>query len=171
MKDLEAQAQFVQELTTNQNRMYAYIYSLLGDHHRARDVLQETNLVLWRKAAEFRPGAKFLPWAFAIARFQVMAHTRDRGRDRMVLDNEWIDLIATELEELSGQFEDMRDALRCCLAKLPDASRTLIDHRYFEGLSIRELAERQEKTPSATKVALLRIRRLLKTCVMGEMTA
>ncbi|MDF1745393.1 MAG: sigma factor, partial [Gimesia sp.] len=41
--------QFVQQLTENQNRLYGYVYSLLGDHSRAEDVLQETNLVLWRK--------------------------------------------------------------------------------------------------------------------------
>ena len=55
---------FVQQLTANQNRLYGYIFSLLGDHHRANDVLQETNMVLWRKAAEFQTDRDFIPWAF-----------------------------------------------------------------------------------------------------------
>ena len=48
---------FIQSLTESQNRLYGYIYSLVGDHHAAADVLQECNLVLWRKFGEFREGA------------------------------------------------------------------------------------------------------------------
>jgi len=29
----------------------------------ADDVLQETNLVLWRKTADFDPAREFMPWA------------------------------------------------------------------------------------------------------------
>ena len=49
--------QFVRHLTENQNRLYGYVYSLLGDHSRAADVVQETNLVLWRKVGEFQSAA------------------------------------------------------------------------------------------------------------------
>ena len=47
--------QFVQQLAEHQSRLFGYVYSMLGDHSRAADVLQETNLVLWRKNAEFDP--------------------------------------------------------------------------------------------------------------------
>ena len=73
---------FIQALTESQNRLYGYIYSLVGDHHAAADVLQECNLVLLRKFGEFREGAEFIPWAFGIARFQVMAHLRDAKRKK-----------------------------------------------------------------------------------------
>ena len=71
---------FIQALTESQNRLYGYIFSLVGEHHAASDILQECNLVLWRKFGEFRPESDFIPWAFAIARFQVLAHLRDRKR-------------------------------------------------------------------------------------------
>ena len=66
--------QFVQQLAENQNRLYGYVYSLVGDHAQAADVVQETNMVLWRKLDEFDPQRPFLPWAFTIGRFQVLAH-------------------------------------------------------------------------------------------------
>ena len=56
MDDRQFSEQFVQLLTENQNRIYGYIYSLLGNFERSADVLQETNLVLWRKNSEFRMG-------------------------------------------------------------------------------------------------------------------
>jgi len=160
---------FVKSLTESQNRLYGYIYSLLGDHHRAADVLQESNLVLWRKAAEFRPGADFIPWAFAIARFQVMAHLRDKGRDRCILDPDLIELVGEEVEQECGELEELQVALRVCLTKLPEKSRGLIDSRYFGGLSIKQLAEEVQKTATAIKVALMRIRRGLRDCVQREM--
>ena len=160
---------FVQSLTESQNRLYGYIYSLLGDHHRAADVLQESNLVLWRKAAEFRPGADFIPWAFAIARFQVMAHLRDKGRERCILDPDVVEMFGEELEEDAGNFEEMQAALRVCLTKLPEKSRSLIDSRYFGERTIKQLAEEVQKTVSAIKVSLLRIRRGLRDCVQSQL--
>ncbi len=161
---------FVQSLTESQNRIYGYIYSLIGDHHRTSDVLQECNLVLWRKASEFREGADFIPWAFAIARFQVMAHLRDKKRDRLdLMDPELAELLADEVEGQATQFEDLRIALRGCIGKLPEHSRELVDLRYFGKMSIQKLAGKTEKGISAVKVALMRIRRGLRTCIETEM--
>ena len=47
---------FVELMTAHQGRLYAYILTLLGDPDQANDVLQEANMVLWRNAAEYRPG-------------------------------------------------------------------------------------------------------------------
>ena len=161
---------FVQSQTTNTTRIYGYIYSLVGDHHRAADVMQECNLVLWRKSGEFREGCDFLPWAFAIARFQAMPHFRDQKRDRLhLVDDEVADLLASELEEQAGDFEEMRIALRHCVAKLPDNSRQLIDLRYFRKLSIQSVADEVARKLSAVKIALMRIRHGLKDCVEREM--
>ena len=51
MASPETTEKFVQRLTANQTRLYGYVYSLLADHSRTADVVQETNLVLWRKVA------------------------------------------------------------------------------------------------------------------------
>lgn len=164
-----AHTEFVQALTASQSRLYGYVFSLVGDHHKAADVLQETNLVLWRKVDEFRVGSDFLPWAFAIARFQVLAHFRDAGRERTVLGPELIELMSDEVETSAGQIEDMRVALRGCLSKLPPASHNLVQLRYFAGRSIKQLADELNKSSSATKVALLRVRAALRDCVQREL--
>ena len=161
--------EIVQHLTRSQNRLYGYIFSLLGNHHRAEEVLQETNIVLWRKAGEFRAGSDFMPWAFAIARFQVMAHLRDKKRDRLLLDPEVAELVDADVAEEAGHLAETQTALRTCLSKLPEKSRTLIDARYFSGRSIKQLAEITEKSEEAIKVALLRIRRGLRECVQREL--
>ena len=64
ISDPESIARFVQLLTGLQSRLYAYLCTLLVRSDDARDVLQETNVVLWKKAADYDPTRPFEPWAF-----------------------------------------------------------------------------------------------------------
>ena len=169
MPQADAAEQFVQLLTEHQNRLFGYIYSLLGDRTRSADVLQETNLVLWRKLEEFDPNRPFLPWAFGVARFQVLAHLRDQGRDRMVLDADLIAAMCDQAEREATQMDEIRVAVRSCLQLLTKRNRELIDHRYFHGMSLAQVAASSKRTVGATKVALLRIRRRLANCVQERM--
>lgn len=162
---------FVQLLTEHQNRLYGYVYSLLGDHSRAADVVQETNLVLWRKIAEFDSEKPFLPWAFAIARFQVLAHLRDHKRDRMLLDAELAERLSAEVERQAEQIESVREALRPCLQGLTVGNRELVEQRYVRGLSVADVSAAAGRTVGAIKVALLRIRRQLADCVQQRIAA
>jgi len=171
MAKADTTERFVQLLTEHQNRLYGYVYSLLGDRSRAADVVQETNLVLWRKIEEFNPEKPFLPWAFAVARFQVLAHLRDHKRDRMLLDAELVEELAGEVEQQAEQIEFVRSALRTCLRKLAETSRELVEKRYFETMAINEIAAMSGKTENAVKVALLRIRRQLAECVQNRIAA
>ncbi len=139
---------FVQQLTENQNRLYGYIFSLLCDHGRTADVVQETNLVLWRKIDEFRPEQPFLPWAFGIARFQVLAHLRDHKRDRLLLDAELAETLSQQVEQQAEHIDSMRVALRPCLNLLSPENRQLIEQRYFRALSVGEVASIVDKTSS-----------------------
>ena len=163
--------QFVQQLTENQNRLYGYVFSLLGDHSRAADVVQETNLVLWRKIDEFQQDKPFLPWAFAIARFQVLAHLRDRKRDKVLLDANLAEKLSAEAEQQAGHMDTIRDALRPCMQGLTTTNRELIEKRYFRALSIAEIASAVDRSMGSIKVALLRIRRQLGECVQKRLTA
>lgn len=163
--------QFVRSLTEHQNRIYGYVYSLLGDHTRAADVVQEVNLTLWRKISEFDSDRPFLPWAFAIARFQVLAHLRDLKRDRLLLDTELAESLSGEFEKASNQLDSIRIALRTCMQELSLENRNLIEHRYFKSMSVAEVADNSGRTSGAVKVALLRIRQQLSSCVQRRIAA
>ena len=132
MAESDKTEQFVQSLAEHQNRLYGYVFSLLSDHARAADVLQETNMVLWRKIDQFDSGKPFLAWAFGIARFQVLAHLRDQNRDRMLLDAELAATICEEAEHQAGQLDQLRDALRPCMETLTTGNRELVEQRYCD---------------------------------------
>ncbi|CAE7723386.1 unnamed protein product, partial [Symbiodinium microadriaticum] len=113
----------------------------------------ETNLVLWRKIDQFDPRKPFLPWAFSIARFQVLANLRDRKRDRMLLDSELVESLSGEAEAMAGQIDSIREALGRCLQTLSSTNRQLIQRRYFEAKSLDEMAEDSNRSSGAIKVA------------------
>src|SRR5574344_2386568 len=78
---------FIRELTKAQFDLKLYIFSLLGDTPDAMDVLQETNLDIWRKAATYDPSRPFLPWARTLAHFQVLKYRQTNQRAKLVFDD------------------------------------------------------------------------------------
>lgn len=156
---------FVELLTQHQSRLYAFIYTLLPDAERAGDVFQETNMVLWRKAAEFDHDREFLPWAFTIARFQVRAARQKLGRDRHVFDETAFDVLAEHLTRRAVRLPARQSALVDCLQHLPDDQRQLVRRRYEEGDALERIAAALGQTANAVGVALYRVRQALAECV------
>ena len=160
----EQMSQFVERLTAAQSALYGSIHTLLAGSPDAADVLQETNRVLWRKAADYDAARPFLPWALTVARFEVLAHGKRQSRDRLVFDDELLGQIAAEYERQSARGGALH-ALEHCLQKLPPAQRELVDQRYLRGESVNAIAARQGRAANAVSALLYRIRSLLATCV------
>ena len=156
---------FVQLMTEHQGRLFAYVLSLLGDPDQANDVLQETNLVLWRNAGEFQMGSNFRAWAFRIAHFQVMAHRQRQLRDRLVFDDEMLAVLDPAAKAVDETYEERQEQLTACLEKLPESQRELLRQRYADGLSLQAIAESVRRTANAVAQTLFRGRRTLIDCV------
>lgn len=155
---------FVQLLTAEQLKLLRYITMLLGDSHAANNVLQETNLVLWRKSGDFESGTSFSAWSHQVAYWQVQAYVRDRNRDRHVFSEKLIEQLRSH-DVVEEEQSETRLALRHCLKSVSESNIRLLRKRYEDGLSIRLLAKDCGKTESAVKVGLLRIRRALLKCI------
>ncbi|MCB1089352.1 MAG: sigma-70 family RNA polymerase sigma factor [Verrucomicrobiae bacterium] len=158
-------AEFISHLTSSQRQLYAFILSLVRHTADADDVLQETNLVMWRKWADFTPGTNFDAWSFSIARFQVMAHRKRQQRSRLHFDDELVDLLASEAATAYETPDPRRRALSDCLRKLGSEQRRLIARRYEPGGSVIDMATEQGRSPKAVSEALRRIRKTLMTCI------
>lgn len=171
MTQPEKTEEFVTRLTESQSALYGYVFSLVGEHSKAADVLQEANLVLWRKIDEFDIGKPFLPWAFAIARFQVLAHFRDQKRDRLLLDAELTQSLSLEAEQQASQLDLLQVALRTCLETLTTGNRELVERRYLRSMSITDIAAALDRTAGAVKVGLMRSRRHLAECIRVRVAA
>ncbi len=161
--------EFIELLTGAQSAVFGYIMSLCHDHARANDILQETNLTLWRKAEDFEEGTNFTAWACRTAYFHVLNQRRKMSREQLVFDEEVLDYLAERQEERAEGADARLAALRKCVAKLPDNQRELVEERYKPGASVQEIARDQGKTEGAISQALLRIRTSLQACVEKKM--
>lgn len=167
----ERTEQFVQLLTEHQRRLYAYVFSLLGNAADADEVLQETNLALWRKLDAFQPGSSFGAWSARVAYFEVLGFRKRRGRERLSFEPELLETLAAESAARLDQFDARRRALAHCLTKLSPRDRDLLARRYELGNSAAEVAEQLGRTAQATYQALHRIRLNLSLCIRRTLAA
>lgn len=158
-------SRFIAALTRHQPALEAFCHAQLANRQDAQEALQATCVKLWEKSGDWDPETAFLPWAFAVARFTVLSHIRDRMRDRLVFDEDVMLAMADETETAAAQFEDRREALDTCLQKVKPEQRDLLQEHYITGRSVRELSAATGRSDSAVKMTLLRLREQLGVCI------
>ena len=160
---------FVREITRCQNGVFAYILSLVGNPDTARDILQDTNVVLWRKAGEFRESSNFMAWALGVARLEVLAFRRDHQRDRHVFDDQVLEQLASEYAASADDPDDRQRAFEDCFEQLPERQRELLAARYAPDGSVKAIAETRGQSAGALSVTLSRIRTALANCIKAKL--
>ena len=158
---------FVRALTESQPALRGYCQASLGHGEEAKEALQRTSIVLWKKCNDWDPASEFLAWAITVAKFEVLGVIRDRKRDqkRFVFNSDVVELMVDEASRTVDSISDRAAALEVCLEFLSDRNREALSAYYVHGRSIQEVATKQEKQISALKVMLLRARRKLAECV------
>ena len=160
---------FAELVASHQARLHGYIRSLIPDAHVARDVLQETNMVLLRKEGSFELGTNFSAWAMRVAFFEVLGWRRTVGRDRLVFDDETVERIAEQAETMTLNEEQRREALVACLAKLPERQRSVVGQRYLDGDSVAQIAADSGLNANAISQLLFRAKRSLASCIKSTL--
>ena len=162
---MDRQHQFVQLLTDGQSKLFAYIRTLVPDADQARDVLQETNLVIWQKYDEFTEGTNFGAWACTIAFYEVKAWRRNAGRDRHVYSDSLVERLADAAQQRTGQIDPLNSALRRCIDKLSNVQKALLQRRYYDQVTVKQIADEQQRTANAVSRSLFLARRNLLECI------
>jgi RNA polymerase sigma-70 factor (ECF subfamily) len=162
-------SRFIEALTSNQPVLEAFCHANLARREDAWEVLQQTNLKLWEKSADWNPDTAFLPWAFAVTRFTMLSYFRDKMRDRLVFDPDVAESMAAEAETAASELPERQEALGHCLKKLTPEQRSLLHAHYTEGRQLREIASSTHRSESAVKMSLLRLRHALGDCIQLQL--
>jgi len=165
---MELSDEFILELTQVQQRLLSYIYRRVANREQAQEVLQQTNLVLCRKADDFELGTNFNAWAVTVARYQILSHRKNVARERLVFSDE-VFLVVDDRDEESLVREELKRVLRFCYGKLSQVNQELMKLRYQDGLSFQQVADELNKQISAVKVQVHRIRLNLKKCAQEQL--
>jgi RNA polymerase sigma-70 factor, ECF subfamily len=160
---------FVRLLVAHEGRLRGFLRTLLRDWDDVDEVMQETSLVIWRKFTQFDPDTNFMAWAAAIGRFEALKHLRKQSRDRLVFNDEILDLLAQESLEETDTLEHHRIALTSCLEKLDSRQKELLQLAYQPGVKFHEVAAQAGKSAQAFYKTIQRTRAQLLECAEKHM--
>ncbi len=167
--ETERHTRFLRCFTANEAAIRAYVRRMVPTRGDADDVMQETSVVLWEKFDTLREAEDFRSWAFGVARFEVLAWFRDRGRDRLVLNEDVVARLADEAVNYEPRLERQREALEVCLEKVRPGQRRLLMQAYSEESRIQEVARHSGRTVPGFYQWLHRMRKLLLECIRRDM--
>ena len=113
-----------------------------------------------------------MPWACGIAKNKVLEFfRRNRHRRREFFNSELLEELAYTRMAIEESLESRGRALGECLAKLGQPQRQLVEKCYSGGSTFKAVAEGMNMTPTALRMRLMRIRKLLFDCIGRKTSA
>lgn len=167
---------------SNSSRLYKAAFRILSNPHDAEDAVQDGLLCAFRNLNQFRGSARFSTWLHRITINSSLMRLRKRKYRREfplepVFSGE--EPVVTGIEPLSDDPNpeehcvraEQRKILSETLLKLPGPFRTAIMLCDFEGLKVKDAAQRLGVSLSTMKTRLFRSRRALKTTILRSHSA
>ena len=156
--------------------LFRAAWRILGDAEGAEDAVQEAFLRAWRALASFDEEAELSTWLYRIAVNAAIDQRRGRRRRQAVAAPLALDLDGAVVAH-SAEPDPHRRAVsgeiarrtRAALERLPDAERTALLLRHFEGRSIAEIARALGRGENAAKQTVFRAVRKLRAA-LGPLT-
>lgn len=155
--------------------VYGFIFYRVGrDADLAGDVAQETFVTALETIDRFDPSrGEMFPWLTYIARNCIRKLLRRKSRDGVLADF-WntvdhqltkakTDLNAGILPEQLLEKKETAELVRMALTNLPVRYQVTLRRRYFEDMSLQEMASYEGSSEGAMKVLLHRARRAFRT--------
>ena len=147
--------QFVELFVRFQDRIYAYVATVLPNRDDAEEVFQQTSLVLWKKWREFDPDRDFVRWACGMAHHELQNFLRKNATSaRITLSDDVLAETARERLEMNDVLEDRRQAFRRCLERLEQSKRDLLERCYAGQDSIKTIAAELGQPPNVLYMTL-----------------
>lgn len=156
---------FADGVREHQDEVYGVALRITGDRDAALDVASSTFLKAYRAFDRYDQSRPLRHWLLRIATNEAITYVRKRGRElRRTVDVEQasslVDSSATPDAESVAR-ED-RARIRAAVSQLPELYRVVIVLRYFNDLSVDEIAHITGRPASTVGVQLLRGRALLR---------
>ncbi len=144
-----------------QSYVYRIVYGILGNAAEAQDVTQDVFVQVYRSFHQFNRTARFATWLYRIAVNRSVDRTRSGRKWRWLsLNDDHPDLqnITVPGPEESLAEASIRNQAQTALMHLSIADRQVIVLRYYQELSIEEIAAVLGASVNAIKLRLHRAR-------------
>ena len=173
------EAAFMVAYDAHASLLFAVVTRLLSDREAAEEIIQETYLTLWQRAAQYRPEAGSLrTWLMRIARNRALDRLRaEARRPHLVSVTESVRSDGGPTPRLDDRNESgdepgpslerrwTQAVVRTAVSGMPHDERQVLVLAYDEGLSQSQIAARLElpvgTVKSRTRRAMARLRDIL----------
>ena len=149
-------------------KIFRYIYQRMDDKDLAYDITSQVFIKAMHsiKKYEYR-GVPFSAWLYRIAKSELYQSFREKKADRVVnIETYQLFDVSEEIEDdNSGENKSM---LIKALSKLKEADLQLIELRFFEKRSFREIGDILELTENNAKVKTFRAIEKLKKMITNK---
>ena len=164
------EGEFMRLFVKHEPALRAFARSILPDWNSVEDSLQEASVTMWEKLGQLRDEDGFLPWAKVILRFKCLSAIAVLRRDRCVLSDQVLELIADEAEAIDAEeIATIRRALNACLPRFSQPHQELLLAPYAGDGRVKQLAEQGRKSVNALYKLLGRLREKLAACIRGQL--
>lgn len=153
-------------------RVFHYLYRLLGNEQDAHDLAQETFSRVYQYRDRFRSGSKFSTWLYTIASNLARNHIRWKARHpttSLDADGESASESLGEMLPASGplpheqmEASERAQAVRAAINQLPLDFREALVLCEWQDMPVAEAAAALHTTPKAIESRLYRARKLLR---------
>ena len=141
--------------------LYYYIYKTVNDSSLAEDLLQETFIEIFQTINNLNDPSSFVSWSRQIAYHRCTAYFRKR-REILADEDEDGYSIFDSVQEDRTEFipdealdkEDLKQTIHAMIATLPPEQRSALLLRYFDELSVKEIADIQGVSEGTVKSRL-----------------
>ncbi|MGP4074027.1 RNA polymerase sigma factor SigW [Piscibacillus sp. B03] len=154
-----------------QHGIYQHCYRMLGNHHDAQEMTQETFVRAYTSIQSFKQKNKFAPWLYRIATNLSIDWMRKKKPlhilDQPISDDynsTYVDQIIQEgpTPEESVQDQELNNTIQQAILELPSKYRAVIVLKYVRDLSLEEIAETLDLPVGTVKTHLHRGREALR---------
>lgn len=149
-------------------QIFRYVYQRMDDEEMAFDVTSQVFMKAIKNLHkyEFR-GVPFVSWLYRIAKSELYQAFRDNKADRTVnIDTVQVSGFIEEFEH--DESEENRERLMLCLSKMKEEDMQLLELRFFEKRSFKEIGEILEITENNAKVKTFRALEKLKKLFVNK---
>jgi RNA polymerase sigma-70 factor (ECF subfamily) len=144
-----------------------FLTEALDDRDAVQDVLQQTLLDVWRRGHDYDPErASLATWLLVIARSRTIDHLRRRVPEPVDPDSLAAFADRDRADETGALLERWRMA--GMIAALPREEARMLQLRFYDGLSQREIAERTGVPLGTVKMRMVQALDLLRSMLDEE---
>lgn len=159
------QERFLALFLASEQELFRYVAAITPSLEDAREVVQQTAVVLWQKFDQYDLSQPFTPLACRFALNITKQWLARKKRWQSILADDMAETIAKRRIELMPALNARLRFLDGCLEKLPAEQRRIVEGYYFRQLGIEALASESRRTVDAVYKAMQRIRRQLQDCI------